>query len=155
MTSAGSPVGFTITAGSITVEFAYTTPGLTVSAGYSFASTTYVSCIATSTVVAGIGDQSFSTSPSIPHMIVTITATDSPSASATASDTTCGASKFTDSHTGSTTLGSSVSSSATPIADTSDNPAIPLATGAAQWVAGGAAMVGALPRLKQVLRLQR
>ncbi|KAK6819225.1 hypothetical protein RU639_008025 [Aspergillus parasiticus] len=138
--------GFTITAGSITVEFAYTTPGLTVSAGYSFASTTYVSCIATSTVVAGIGDQSFSTSSSIPNMTVTITTTESPSASATTSATTCGASKTTASPTGSTTLGSSASSSATPTTDTSDNPAMPLATGAAQWVAGGVAMMVVLPR---------
>ncbi|RMZ46049.1 hypothetical protein CA14_005637 [Aspergillus flavus] len=59
---------------------------------------------------------------------------------ATASATSSGASKTTASATGSATLGSSASSSATATADTSDNAAMPLATGAAQWVAGGAAM---------------
>ncbi|KAE8161928.1 hypothetical protein BDV40DRAFT_300854 [Aspergillus tamarii] len=138
--------GYTITAGSTTFEFAYTTHGFTISAGCSFASTTYASCKATSTFVSDTGVQSFDTSSRIPHITVTITATESVSASATASATSSSVSETTTSDTGSTTLGPSASSSATSTstADISDNAAMPLATGTAQWVAGGAAMMLAL-----------
>ncbi|KAE8423610.1 hypothetical protein BDV36DRAFT_290286 [Aspergillus pseudocaelatus] len=138
--------GYTITAGSTTFEFAYTTHGFTISAGCSFASTTYASCKATSTFVSDTGVQSYDTSSRIPHMTVTITATESVSASATASTTSSSVSKTTTSDTSSTTVESSASYSATSTstADISDNAAMPLATGAAQWVAGGAAMMLAL-----------
>ncbi|KAE8143836.1 hypothetical protein BDV38DRAFT_276905 [Aspergillus pseudotamarii] len=137
---------YTITAGSTTFEFAYTTHGFTISAGCSFASTTYASCKAISTFVSDTGIQSFDSSSRIPHMTVTITATESVPASATASVTSSSVSKTTASDIGSTTLGSSVLSSATSTStvDTSDNAAMPLATGTAQWVAGGAAMMLAL-----------
>ncbi|OGM45101.1 hypothetical protein ABOM_006673 [Aspergillus bombycis] len=134
--------GYTITAGSTTFEFAYTTPGLTISAGCSFDSTTYASCKATSTFVSDTGVQNFDTSSSIPHVTVTITATESASTSATASITSSGASKTTASNTSSSTSGPSSSRPST--AAISDNAGMPLATGAAQYVAGGAVMMLAL-----------
>ncbi|GAB1200299.1 hypothetical protein APSETT444_009669 [Aspergillus pseudonomiae] len=114
--------GYTITAGSTTFEFAYTTPGFT--------------------FVSDTGVQNFETSSSIPYITVAITATESPSTSATASDTRSVASKTTASDTGSSTVGPS--SPPTSTAVTSDNAGIPLATGAAQCVAGGAVMMLAL-----------
>ncbi|KAB8260307.1 hypothetical protein BDV32DRAFT_149533 [Aspergillus pseudonomiae] len=134
--------GYTITAGSTTFEFAYTTPGFTISAGCSFDSTTYASCKATSTFVSDTGVQNFETSSSIPYITVAITATESSSTSAAASDTRSVASKTTASDTGSSTVGPS--SPPTSTAVTSDNAGIPLATGAAQCVAGGAVMMLAL-----------
>ncbi|KAE8377384.1 hypothetical protein BDV26DRAFT_214424 [Aspergillus bertholletiae] len=136
--------GYTITAGSTTFKFVYTTPGYTMSAGCSFAGTTHVSCKAASTFISDTGIQSFHTSSSLTYISVTITETESAFASATASATSSSAPKTTASVTDNATLRPSDSSSASSTAETSSNVAMPLATGLTHWAAGSAAMILAL-----------